>query len=577
MAPRNKEYNRATAIFGGFDAGTHTLPAALLAHRDGIARIKAALGVANEVSFAADPGAVRSRLARMIPDAARKGDLPAGWVEDLRAAQDTQVRAGTEAAVLDEALGLAEHQFVRAVDHLADEIIVGHLRPVLDDILAKVRKVAAVGGVPYDMPRLLAKASKPIRDAFAEAEEQAERYGAIRNAQAIVRALANDVDPEALSLFSEFRNLPVLWPTLRIAGGEQHAAVAPNNPAPGSSGSPAPSRGLDADGRRMPRRIPAVRLGCHHQPPTDRPGPRGRPVRHVTQISRPAVRRSGRQGRGPSKAGPRPAPQGEPMSKTIPIRIRKGQAIEAVIDDDDYERLAAFRWFFPTGKVAPVRIGTVGGRKTSITLARDVMGLPNRRPARCPPDQHRGPRLPPGEPRCVPERPGRSRASHALPRGRDRGGGLTWLQPRWTVPASWSCSLWLLAAPNAQRPARRASRGRHMAVGQQEQEFAEAVEVAAGQGRAVYEDLLRQAAEKDWRAALALYESIYLDNAKGRRVSSIDDLAAPVTAEPLRITDDEAEQRVAKVLTILRDALGSEKAVQQVVEANVRRLRLIQG
>lgn len=64
------------------------------------------------------------------------------------------------------------------------------------------------------------------------------------------------------------------------------------------------------------------------------------------------------------------------MSKTIPIRIRKGQVIEALVDDEDFERLAGFRWFFPTGKVAPVRVGTVGSRKTSVTLARDVMGLP---------------------------------------------------------------------------------------------------------------------------------------------------------------------------------------------------------
>ena len=111
---------------------------------------------------------------------------------------------------------------------------------------------------------------------------------------------------------------------------------------------------------------------------------------------------------------------------------------------------------------------------------------------------------------------------------------------------------------------------------QQEEQFAEAVEVATGQGRAVYEDLLRQAAEKDWRAALALYESIYLDNAKGRRVGLPDDLGAPATAEPLRITDVEAEERVARVLSILRSSLGSEEAVAEVVQANVRRLRSAQ-
>jgi hypothetical protein len=64
------------------------------------------------------------------------------------------------------------------------------------------------------------------------------------------------------------------------------------------------------------------------------------------------------------------------MSKTISIHVRRGEAVDALVDDDDYERLASFRWFFPTGSVAPVRIGSVGGRKTSITLARDVLGLP---------------------------------------------------------------------------------------------------------------------------------------------------------------------------------------------------------
>lgn len=62
--------------------------------------------------------------------------------------------------------------------------------------------------------------------------------------------------------------------------------------------------------------------------------------------------------------------------KTIPIKVRKGEAVDALVDDDEYERLVSFRWFFPTGSVAPVRLGTVGGRTTSITLARDVMGQP---------------------------------------------------------------------------------------------------------------------------------------------------------------------------------------------------------
>jgi hypothetical protein len=213
MAPRNKEYNRAAAIYEGLDAGVYTLPADLLAHREGIARIRAALVAANEEAFAADPGAVRSRLARLLPNAARKGDLPTGWVADLREAQDTQVRAGTEAAVLDEALGLAENQLVRAVDDLADEVITDHLRPVLEDIIAKIRKAtASAGDVPWEMPRLLARAPKNVRDAFAAVEEEAERYSVIRRAQFTLHLVTADVEENAWSLMSEIRNLPLLWP-----------------------------------------------------------------------------------------------------------------------------------------------------------------------------------------------------------------------------------------------------------------------------------------------------------------------------------------------------------------------------
>jgi transposase len=112
---------------------------------------------------------------------------------------------------------------------------------------------------------------------------------------------------------------------------------------------------------------------------------------------------------------------------------------------------------------------------------------------------------------------------------------------------------------------------------QQEDEFADAIEVATGQGRDVYESILREAAAKDWRAALAAYEIIYEGGVRaGRRNGSADDLIHPAAPEALVVTDDEARERVAKVLSILHDALGSREAVQQVVEANVRRLRLVQ-
>jgi hypothetical protein len=133
----------------------------------------------------------------MIPDAARKGDLPSGWVEDLRTAQDTQVRAGTEAQVLDEALGLAENQLVRAVDDYSDEVITEHLRPVLADIIAEVRKAtASAGDVPWEMPRLL-PAPKNVRDAFASVEEEAEQAASSAGRSSLLHLVTVDVEEDA--------------------------------------------------------------------------------------------------------------------------------------------------------------------------------------------------------------------------------------------------------------------------------------------------------------------------------------------------------------------------------------------
>ena len=53
---------------------------------------------------------------------------------------------------------------------------------------------------------------------------------------------------------------------------------------------------------------------------------------------------------------------------------------------------------------------------------------------------------------------------------------------------------------------------------QLEEEFGDAIEIATGQGRDVYETILREAAAKDWRAALAAYEVVYGTPTKARGV-----------------------------------------------------------
>lgn len=214
MAPRNQLLNRSKALFAGRDEGAYTLPADLMSYWDAIPRLREMQVAANQRAMAADPGAVRSRLAALLPDAVRKGNVPDGWIEDLNRAQEAQIRAGAEYAVLGEAVGLAESLLVRVINSSADELITDNLRPAMDEVLDGVRKaIEAAKGDPTTLPpRALARADKPVRDAFVVIEEAAERYGLIRSAQTAIQSVTGDVDADAWALFAEFKNLPALWP-----------------------------------------------------------------------------------------------------------------------------------------------------------------------------------------------------------------------------------------------------------------------------------------------------------------------------------------------------------------------------
>ena len=212
MPVRNPQYNRAKPVFDGADTGAYTLPADLLGYRDAVTRLRAEMVAANERAEAANPGGVRSGMARNLTVMARKGALPLGWVDSLRAAQDAQAKATTEAMLLDEALGYAESAVIRAMGDYSNEVIDTHLRPVLLDIVAKVRRAMdGVTDVPWTEPRLIARAPKRVRDALVVVEEQQVRYEAIRRAESAIQLVTEDVDSDAWHIH-EIKNLPDLWP-----------------------------------------------------------------------------------------------------------------------------------------------------------------------------------------------------------------------------------------------------------------------------------------------------------------------------------------------------------------------------
>ncbi len=112
----------------------------------------------------------------------------------------------------------------------------------------------------------------------------------------------------------------------------------------------------------------------------------------------------------------------------------------------------------------------------------------------------------------------------------------------------------------------------------EEESFSEAVEVAMGEGRAVYEELLKKAGEKDWRAAYAAYEAIYLG---GRRRDTASASATVVfaNAAPTRELSDEEKEasfvRARDVVRILVRAVGPERTAEIIAAREQERLRAL--
>lgn len=94
--------------------------------------------------------------------------------------------------------------------------------------------------------------------------------------------------------------------------------------------------------------------------------------------------------------------------------------------------------------------------------------------------------------------------------------------------------------------------------------FAENVEIASGQGRAMFEDIIAKAAEKDWRAAAWAMEQQYLG---GPRAKGSLDVALPYYGDEADVswTPEQVEARVGRVMTILHRALGSDEDTTEAV------------
>jgi hypothetical protein len=141
-----------------------------------------------------------------------RGSWPTG--EDVVAAQAAQQAADLRVGALDAALEAARDEFVTVVRDLADAIVVDHLRPRFDKVVAETRPAAAaVAEFGGDLAALVA-APKPARDAWLGLDALVGAYDTLRRARGIVYA-GRTPKLDDRNIFAELANLPDIWPSWR--------------------------------------------------------------------------------------------------------------------------------------------------------------------------------------------------------------------------------------------------------------------------------------------------------------------------------------------------------------------------
>ncbi len=117
--------------------------------------------------------------------------------------------------MFEEALDLAGLRLTHAVGERLEDILVSHLRPLHQDVLAKAKDAAdtlkAYG--PDPDPGNLIAAPQAERDAFGELQRLAESYAQIRAAAGHLKRLGLAPVDDTQGRLSEFKNMMTVWPT----------------------------------------------------------------------------------------------------------------------------------------------------------------------------------------------------------------------------------------------------------------------------------------------------------------------------------------------------------------------------
>jgi hypothetical protein len=205
----SKEHSIVTKLFAGHDAGLFSLPHELLERRAAEQRVNDTIRALDGEMRKINPAAVRLRLVEEVIETAGKSEIPSGFGKAFIAEQEKLRVLSADHSVLSDARDNLRDGGVSVpwvAMRLSEEILAKHLRPAMEETLGAVRAGAAIAAsVPWGDPRALVRASDEVRDYHEVVAVAADRYGAIRDAQWRVKALAGKPSDDAYDTAGSWR------------------------------------------------------------------------------------------------------------------------------------------------------------------------------------------------------------------------------------------------------------------------------------------------------------------------------------------------------------------------------------
>lgn len=220
---RDPNYQRLGGLFRGAAAGAYTLPDDLLAlERRARGAVDALAAPDNGPTLNRTRGEYHQALVSAIDAGA---ELPDPIVLAEAEARDRAL--AERRRLLVDLAEAAQSSVVAGVQAQADELIVDHLRPALDEALEGAGAVADKLGATLPTTDELLNGTDANRKAYKTLRALAGRYRALRSAQSLVVAVSGKPKDDTGGLFVELRNLPDVWPGRRAIAVNPAAAAPP--------------------------------------------------------------------------------------------------------------------------------------------------------------------------------------------------------------------------------------------------------------------------------------------------------------------------------------------------------------